>query len=116
MDRRNFIGALLALGAGFSILPPATTYARIWQVTQNYSRDYYFQGWVTDALQERPDGVRYAPACQLWMRKSDCVLFVKATEGLRPVFGLLTDEKGVWHCDLLINWKWLPPHKIYDHI
>lgn len=30
MKRRNFIGSLLAIGAGFSILPPATTYGRIW--------------------------------------------------------------------------------------
>jgi len=29
IDRRNFIGSLLAIGAGFSILPPAKT-ARIW--------------------------------------------------------------------------------------
>lgn len=33
MNRRNFIGNLLALGAGFTILPPAAT-SRIWKATR----------------------------------------------------------------------------------
>ena len=31
VNRRNFIGGLLALGASFTVLPPATTYDRIWK-------------------------------------------------------------------------------------
>lgn len=30
MNRRNFLGKLLAAGAAFSVLPSATTYARNW--------------------------------------------------------------------------------------
>lgn len=31
MNRRNFIGNLLAATAGFAIPPPATTYSRVWR-------------------------------------------------------------------------------------
>lgn len=31
MNRRNFLGKLLVAGAGFAVLPPATTYSRIWK-------------------------------------------------------------------------------------
>lgn len=31
MNRRNFIRGLLTAAAGFTILPPATTYSRIWR-------------------------------------------------------------------------------------
>ena len=34
MDRRNFIGGMLAAFAGFTILPPATTYGRIWRAAK----------------------------------------------------------------------------------
>lgn len=31
MNRRNFFGKLLIAGASFAILPPASTYSRIWK-------------------------------------------------------------------------------------
>jgi|SRR5947207_4353857 len=34
MNRRNFIGGLLSAVAGFSILPPAETYSRIWRAVK----------------------------------------------------------------------------------
>lgn len=33
INRRNFIKSLLTATAGFNILPPATTYDRIWRAT-----------------------------------------------------------------------------------
>jgi len=54
-SRRNFIGSLLAIGAGFSILPPSATYPRIWtaerklftpdQAKVNYIWNDYFLSW-----------------------------------------------------------------------
>lgn len=35
MNRRGFFGAMGALVGGFMILPPATTYQRIWKVTRD---------------------------------------------------------------------------------
>lgn len=35
MDRRNFIENLLAFGAGFTVLPPSTTYLRIWRAERS---------------------------------------------------------------------------------
>lgn len=34
MNRRSFIGNLASALAGFAILPPATTYERIWRATR----------------------------------------------------------------------------------
>lgn len=33
MNRRGFLSALLKAGAAFTILPPATTYNRLWRAT-----------------------------------------------------------------------------------
>lgn len=34
MNRRSFIGSLAGALAGFAVLPPATTYARVWAATR----------------------------------------------------------------------------------
>lgn len=34
MNRRNFIGNILIAGASFAVLPPASTYDRIWKATK----------------------------------------------------------------------------------
>ena len=34
ISRRKFLGAIGAIAGGFMILPPATTYQRVWKVTR----------------------------------------------------------------------------------
>lgn len=40
MNRRSFFKALLVAGAGFTILPPATTYQRIWRAQRVMPEGY----------------------------------------------------------------------------
>lgn len=48
MNRRNFLRGLLTAAAGFTILPPATTYERIWRARREINPD-----WVTAPLEMR---------------------------------------------------------------
>lgn len=48
MNRRNFIRGLLTAAAGFTILPPATTYERIWRARREINPD-----WVNAPLEMR---------------------------------------------------------------
>lgn len=41
MNRRSFIGNLAGALAGFAVLPPATTYERIWRATRPVSVVHY---------------------------------------------------------------------------
>lgn len=40
MNRRSFLTALGKAVAGFSILPPATTYGRVWRATVKLDTEY----------------------------------------------------------------------------
>lgn len=42
MNRRNFFSTLATAVAGFTILPPATTYTRIWKATRPVIRPVIF--------------------------------------------------------------------------
>ncbi len=40
MNRRSFFRTLAAATAGFAILPPATTYSRVWKATYRLNPDW----------------------------------------------------------------------------
>ncbi len=40
MNRRSFFRTLAAATAGFTILPPATTYSRIWKATRTINPEW----------------------------------------------------------------------------
>lgn len=63
MNRRLFIGNLAGALAGFAVLPPATTYERIWQATRPVSVSHYANLGVWRLLQEcgRPHWVQIQP-------------------------------------------------------
>lgn len=52
MNRRNFIRGLVTAVAGFTILPPATTYSRIWRVQKTLDLER-FQRRLYEILRDR---------------------------------------------------------------
>lgn len=52
MNRRSFIGNLAGALAGFAVLPPATTYERIWRVQRPIILDPLFANWFEHPLRE----------------------------------------------------------------
>lgn len=71
MNRRGFLNALLKAGAGFSILPPATTYARIWRA-QRFP-DLQWKCAILPTVNHYGDlGIRaQLQACSLTMAKEE---------------------------------------------
>lgn len=52
MNRRSFIGNLAGALAGFAVLPPATTYGRVWRATRPAHVTHYANLGVWRLLQE----------------------------------------------------------------
>lgn len=57
ISRRNFLGTLLAAGAGFMVLPPASTYDRVWRVVQQPL--LISPAGLFDWFNYTPDGMRH---------------------------------------------------------
>lgn len=75
MNRRNFIGSLLALGAGFSVLPAASLYKRRWVKAESGLWN------PADYMGEWRFVVEYRHASRLYPRLEAPILFVR---GLAP--------------------------------
>lgn len=89
MNRRNFFNTLASAVAGFTVLPPATTYSRIWRATmklepwgtqqlvyQSFIPKDYYGTWHWIQLYEDPkypmDGDFVTWRAKVISRKLDC--------------------------------------------
>ncbi len=61
MNRRNFIGNLMAIGAGFIILPSAVTHSRIWVPSRKIITDTLGSVWRDFYVSYRLTEIEYGP-------------------------------------------------------
>ncbi len=95
MNRRNFINGMLSAVAGFSILPPAETYGRVWRAARPYS--------ITESSYEvHSDGV------SLWRYGVKDELSLRVLPGIpAPAFGSVVTIKNFDGAMSRFNGEWI---------
>lgn len=80
MNRRRFIGNFAAALAGFAVLPPATTYGRVWRATRQVPIYHYANCGVYELLK----------ACEMvveWSEWRDIDNQLTVSYARHPAFG-----------------------------